>query len=53
MIYLVFMNYSMLVAICGHMGIIANDSVWFALDIIGVIAMFVHLALKECNKKNG
>lgn len=51
MIYLVFMNYIMLVAICGHIGIIASYRCWLILDIIGVIAMLVHLSLKEIKKK--
>ena len=51
MIYLVFMNYSMLVAICGHIGIITSDSAWLALDVVGVVAMLVHIALKYWNKK--
>ena len=46
MTYLVFMNYIMLVAICGHMGIITNDTVWIGLDIIGCVALAVHLYLK-------
>ena len=49
MIYLVFMNYVMLVAICGHIGIIASDRC-LILEIIGVIAMLVHLLLKGIKK---
>ena len=51
MTYLVFMNYIMLAAICGHMMIIASDRCWLILDIIGVIAMLVHLSLKEIKKE--
>ncbi len=43
MAYLVFMNYIMLVAICGHMGIVVNDTCWIILDLIGVFALLVHL----------
>ena len=50
MIYLVFMNYVMLVAICGHIGIITSDRCWLILEIIGVIAMLVHLLLKDIKK---
>lgn len=50
MTYLVFMNYVMLIAICGHIGIIASDRCWLILDIIGVIAMLVHLLLKDTEK---
>lgn len=46
MTYLVFMNYIMLVAICGHMGIITNDNVWIGFDILGGVALTVHLYLK-------
>ena len=41
----------MLAAICGHMRIIASDRCWLILDIIGVIAMLVHLSLKEIKKE--
>lgn len=37
--YLLFMNYIMLVAICGHMGIITSDKAWAVLDILGFIAL--------------
>ena len=50
MTYLVFMNYVMLVAICGHIGIITSDRCWLILEIIGVIAMLVHLLLKDIKK---
>ena len=43
MTYLVFMNYIMLVAICGNNGIVTSDEVWIGLDILCVIALFVHL----------
>ena len=46
--YLVFMNYIMLVAICGHMGIIVGDFTWLALDFLGVVALAV-----SCIKKVG
>lgn len=45
--YLLFMNYIMLVAICGHMGIITSDKVWVVLDLLGVIAIFVNLILES------
>ena len=51
MTYLVFMNYIMLVAICGHMGIITNDNVWIGLDILGVVALAVHLCSKDKRKE--
>ena len=47
MTYLAFMNYIMLVAICGHMGIITSYNVWIGLDILGVVALAVHLCLKD------
>ena len=52
MTYLVFMNYIMLVAICGHMGIVTNDTVWIILDFIGVVALLVHCCLKTDKKIN-
>ena len=51
MTYLVFMNYIMLVAICGHIGLIASDRVWTILDLIGVFATCVHIIFKD--RKNG
>ena len=45
--YLVFMNYIMLVAICGNMGIVVGDIPWLILDFLGVIA----LAVSCCKKK--
>ena len=41
MAYLVFMNYIMLVAICGHMGIVVGDTTWLILDILGVVALLI------------
>ena len=46
--YLAFMNYIMLVAICGHMGIIVGDFPWLLLDLLGVIALII-----SCCKKRG
>lgn len=39
--YLMFMNYTMLVAICGYMGIIASDFCWLLLDFLGVFALII------------
>ena len=47
--YIAFMNYIMLVAICGHMGIIVSDNVWIFLDLLGVLALIISL----CKKKEG
>lgn len=52
MTYLVFMNYIMLVAICGHMGIIVSDIAWLILDFLGVIALLIHCGLKSEIKKS-
>lgn len=53
MTYLVFMNYIMLVAICGNNGIVTSDEVWIGLDILGVIALSVHLILKSWRANDG
>ena len=53
MTYLAFMNYIMLVAICGHMGIITSDNVWIGLDILGVVALAVHLCSKDKKDRIG
>ena len=45
--YLLFMNYIMLVAICGHMGIVVGDTCWIILDLLGVIALLVSYCKKE------
>ena len=45
--YLMFMNYIMLVAICGHMGIVVGDTSWLILDSLGVIALIVNFARKR------
>ena len=50
MTYLVFMNYIMLVAICGHMGLIGSNRVWMILDLLGVFAMCVHIIFKDRKK---
>ena len=51
MAYLVFMNYIMLVAICGHMGIVVGDTTWLILDLLGVVALLIHCCIKLENKK--
>jgi len=51
MAYLVFMNYIMLVAICGHMGIVVGDTTWLILDFLGVVALLIHCYIKSENKK--
>ena len=51
MAYLVFMNYIMLVAICGHMGIVVGDTTWLILDLLGVVALITHCGLKSKDKK--
>ena len=51
MTYLVFMNYIMLVAICGHMGIVVGDTAWLILDLLGVVALLIHCCIKSENKK--
>lgn len=52
MAYLAFMNYIMLVAICGHMGIVTSDFAWLVLDVLGVIALMVHCCKSENKKSN-
>lgn len=51
MIYLVFMNYIMLVAICGHMGIV-GDNAWLFLDFLGVVALLIHCGFMSESKKS-
>ncbi len=51
MTYLIFMNYIMLVAICGHMGIVVNDTCWIILDLLGVFALIVHCYKTENRKQ--
>lgn len=51
MAYLVFMNYIMLVAICGHMGFIESDRVWNILDLLGVFAMCIDIIFKDKAKR--
>ena len=52
MAYLVFMNYIMLVSICGHMGIIVGDTTWLLLDFLGVVALITHCGLRSESKKS-